>query len=465
MLDFMRNIRAKLREENGVALIMTMILLVVVGVLAAAFLTTSQGTTSVAFRQLDQKRAFWAAEAGVEHVGSLVGGLEEIEEGSNFGVYGLPDGKVYFGEDYDGSYDIDIDSPSNVGLNFDDGIIIVYEGFNNDSVTFEFESEGSYNGMTQKVSRDVTFEIDVIPGDERDLGYVENPWNLYEERGNFFAEEIEEEALEIRLAIRENKVENPNDANIILEDIKDEDKSQHGDLDVENYNFEYEEAKDGFYYYNVDFNFNNVEGHSSHMQYVDMTFNLDDEYTKVRAVINTEDEIENLYPGEINRIGGTHSEQIYHFFGFRDKDGWPVGVNEDPNEVFDATTTLDNINNGINGEVIVEDGDRTLDENDIIDSILYIEGDLTIDGYSAVKIINSNIFVEGDVRINGGPQGVIENSAFFVLGDVDPIKGQTKQWADNIVFDPDEYNNGDDPIPSDPTYDFVGTDFTNWSVE
>ena len=67
----MRNIRAKMREENGVALIMTMILLVVVGVLAAAFLTTSQGTTTVAFRQLDQKRAFWAAEAGVEHVKSM----------------------------------------------------------------------------------------------------------------------------------------------------------------------------------------------------------------------------------------------------------------------------------------------------------------------------------------------------------------------------------------------------------
>jgi|GEM_PF-5432538 len=163
MLDFMRNIRAKMREENGVALIMTMILLVVVGVLAAAFLTTSQGTTSVAFRQLDQKRAFWAAEAGVEHISSLVGVLEEVEEGSNFDVVGWPEGKVDFGEDYDGSYDIDIDSPSNVGLDLDDGKIIVEEGFEGGAATFEFESRGDYNGASQIITRKLN--IDIVGGE------------------------------------------------------------------------------------------------------------------------------------------------------------------------------------------------------------------------------------------------------------------------------------------------------------
>lgn len=62
-----------LQNEKGVSLIMAMILLAVVGVLVAALMSSSVHNIIFGQNELDQKRAFYAAEAGVEHLLSFGG--------------------------------------------------------------------------------------------------------------------------------------------------------------------------------------------------------------------------------------------------------------------------------------------------------------------------------------------------------------------------------------------------------
>ena len=128
MRELLKIARSKTGEEGGVAFIMTLILLGVVGVLVAAFLTTSQATTSIAHRQLDQKRAFWAAEAGIEHLKSMNFDPDGSSGGADLEDVKLNKGGTYTLLDSEGEV-VEYDQDNNtIDLEIEEGEIFVSEG-------------------------------------------------------------------------------------------------------------------------------------------------------------------------------------------------------------------------------------------------------------------------------------------------------------------------------------------------
>lgn len=141
MLDIFRWYIGKTKSQSGSAYIMTLILLMVVSVMVAAFLTTSQATTSIAQRQLDQKQAFWAAEAGVEHLKSF-----------SFHPGGSSDKKmksIYLNNG--GNYSV-INSSTGEFIEYDGGKVFLN---NNQGERITFSSTGQYKNNTATIAIDL----------------------------------------------------------------------------------------------------------------------------------------------------------------------------------------------------------------------------------------------------------------------------------------------------------------------
>lgn len=424
MLNYMRILWRKDIKQRGSAYIMTLILLTVVGVLVAAYLTTSQATTSIAHRQLDQKLAFWAAEAGLEHLRSMNFDPDDGSDSSEFfelkadlnrgGSYTVRDSNgdniIYDGEDNTFYLDlnIEVDDPPK---------------------TVTFESEGRYNRAFQKIRRDVILE----KGEWAEE--IENPWNLegspFVDDSDFFVKDIKAESGEVRFGVRDDEL--VDEEGNPIDDINYDKKASKNNVELE-VNFvddSYNRIDQIFYF---DIKFDDVSGQNE-IEYVDVTFSLEEHGNTagVRVYINSEDEIVDIFNlkliEEINeRVHGDHADIVLGMFSF--KDYWP---DEDyKNDMFDPTTTsLDEVGNNIIDEIIVSEGNSRIDQNYIDNSRIYIKGDLEISGASALEIKNSLIFVEGNLNLTGVPNLKLNDSSFFIQGEVTET-GQTKFWYDNI---------------------------------
>lgn len=113
-----------LSRQDGVALVMSLILLVVVGILAAAFLRSSLHNIVFGQSELDEQRAFYAAEAGIEH---LISENNFDEDTAN----DLDEQIITYGNGEDARYEVEF-------LGDDDGVM-------------KFESTGHFNGASETI--------------------------------------------------------------------------------------------------------------------------------------------------------------------------------------------------------------------------------------------------------------------------------------------------------------------------
>jgi len=145
-----------LQNEKGVSLIMTLLLLLVVGLLIGAFMNSSVFNIRFSQDQLDQKRAFYAAEAGIQHLDNIGISLSDDDFGGNTEPV-LSD--EVGNEDYDGEYDVYlVDDSLNIKINEDneDNEILIEDVFDaGDEI--EFRSEGKYSEAWEDII--VVFDI------------------------------------------------------------------------------------------------------------------------------------------------------------------------------------------------------------------------------------------------------------------------------------------------------------------
>ena len=95
----------RLNNKRGISLVLTLILLVVVGLLASALMRSSVHNINFSQNELDEKRAFYAAEAGVEHTRAEASSSLEILNSKTEGEPVIPndDGEEYVELDYNDS--------------------------------------------------------------------------------------------------------------------------------------------------------------------------------------------------------------------------------------------------------------------------------------------------------------------------------------------------------------------------
>jgi len=149
-----------LQNERGLSLIVAILFMVITGILVAALMSSSVHNIIFGQNELDQKRAFYAAEAGVEHLRSMGG--EEVynnyanddENGNKIIPDEIPD------EDYEDLYkdnnELDVSYEVNYLGKTDDGeskgfesIGIVKSGYGEfqQSITFDFDRGGGIEGI------------------------------------------------------------------------------------------------------------------------------------------------------------------------------------------------------------------------------------------------------------------------------------------------------------------------------
>ena len=436
MRELLRIVRSKTGEESGVAFIMTLILLGVVGVLAAAYLTTSQATTSIAHRQLDQKRAFWAAEAGVEHMKSA--GIQFKFEASGFELErDLYDGN---GDKYkivEESIKVDVYKDGNLEEEIDGTDILDYENedinINNnhtqfpeewDEVVIDFESEGRYNDAAERI--ETKFIINEIDSDD--------PFNLLDSDSVFDeVVKVDDEDDEIEIYIDEDEVDigDVEEDDFVHEILTDLEDNNHLDVD-EDPDISLENG-----YFSVEYDI--TDSHHNQTEYMEVQYSLEGENGPLRAELGIED-------GEIVEIsydeGGLDSRVDFHSAAsdldteIETQDGNYIQVRD----LFSVDGSLPDFEEDIfdDYDVVEYDGNQQDDDIDEFNNddknIIKINGDLTITGASSLELENKIIYVNGDITQMGGiPQMTIINSAFYVEGNIYHITGSTSGWNDWVV--------------------------------
>lgn len=508
MLDHIWFIKNELREEKGAAFIMTLILLAVVGVLAVTFLIVSQSTTSIAHRQLDLKRAFWAAEAGVEHLKSS---FSESSNNDGLKLGAVNDGTFDLSAnmyDYEGGgYKIiEIAQNGNIIETFaeeETAKVIEKNGHEikidkrevdlNQPITFV--SEGKYNGATESIEIDLILE----EGEVTVPGAVDEPWQLIAENEVNKVLNIKRNAEDfdfgpnwVNIEIDEDEfdkdIDRLNEKSLEHEFLTDFDDKEN--LAVDDYPDDpkitwYEE--DG--YFKVEYDISEAPK-TSHEYNMRVKFSLNKDLDGEEVPLKVGYRIEG-HPGEAKSQGGNEEGDTQNE---NKKDNKIVEVNEtrvadrvfgdeeiifsenlfninDDGDIWPDSSELKEIlsANSLEDPVIDQGfyikeicSRLNINETNIQGSVLYFKGDLTIEGFSSMKdgdLSNSRIFVGGDVNIAGAPKGEIENSAFFIKGDINDISGDTSEWEDNLL-PPDE--NEIDPDTYTDTFEIEN--FTNWRV-
>jgi len=173
----------KLRNEKGISLIMSMVLLIVVGILIAAFMSSSVFNIRFGQSQLDQKRAFYAAETGVEHLQSLNRNITEVLNDNN----GKQSFESSYGRNEEYFYTVSYES-NNVNIDIDKNDIEIYKNINK---PITFISEGNYNGFTHGIEIDlginqIVSDVGAYVAEELELGGTANI------EGDVYVEQIED---------------------------------------------------------------------------------------------------------------------------------------------------------------------------------------------------------------------------------------------------------------------------------
>ena len=403
MKELLRIARSKSGEESGVAFIMTLILLGVVGVLAAAYLTTSQGTTTVAFRQLDQKRAFWAAEAGIEHLKSMnfVDGDVDGDEGDKLDLF---------------SY-----------LYNNNKVYRIIEVRQNGEEVVNFEDEDYENDIIKNNGNEITINFDDIDRDEPVTFISEGKYNEAEERIKKELEKIVLEALD------------PDDTFSFYHDnynIKEFEEG--GDYDEDDIVFERDDDGNKDYYIAQ----NDIEDASRN----DLDSADWEEYNKENIISEKENRTEQSQGPGHPQVADNYYEK---FFGFTNE--WPGGEDRNYENWNFNEINPDEVDYPIEGKTYLFEEYKEINGN-IKDSILVFKDGMRINGFSSRDIENSTIIIEGDLEINGAPNGMV-SSAFYIDGNV--INNGVPRWDD--VQTPED---SDWAGPKSPTtYEFY-----NWGI-
>ena len=448
---------------------MTLILLGVVGVLAAAYLTTSQATTSIAHRQLDQKRAFWAAEAGIEHLESMNFVIDDVneDEGDTFDLFSnLYDDK----EEYriveirqngdklvnfeDGDYENDIIKNNGNEITIDFDQVVPYE-------PITFVSKGDYKEANERIEIGLLLQKDPF-GDD--------PWNFPGGDEVLYVEDVENNKIEIGL--NDNLINDDITENHFNESINSDLSNKHLDIDGVDVILN----SDG----NFEVEYDITDSHPGNQtEYLAVSFSLDRNILEEEAnpFLFLELEISDWEIQNYNKLdeiedrvkfGSSASDldtdlgdglEVRDLFGF--SDDWPSP--EDLMEDIDEDNVVHYCGEDeFSGYYDPSDdpnwnctGDLTTDGKDLDDGydVIIIHGDLSIRGASSQAYRETDIYVKGDITdMRGAPNFELERTRFFVEGVFENITGNVSDWDSWFV----DYDSADDPSRID--------DFTDWAI-
>lgn len=164
------------KNEDGIALIMVLLVLIVVGVLAAALLASSRTHVSTAIHETEMSQAFYAADSGVEllraYLGNIIYGFYEDDDYNSFNDFEAFEG-YYINSDYKGAAGIDdiFMDEENIYV-FDNGAEFSVKVSNVKHNKIEFISTGEYSfDGNNNIEKNIEFEIS--------LGDVFNNFNIF----------------------------------------------------------------------------------------------------------------------------------------------------------------------------------------------------------------------------------------------------------------------------------------------
>lgn len=137
----------KFNNEKGIALIMVLILLIVVGGLTASLMASSVFNIRFGGDEVDRNKAFYAADSGIEYIKNHL-----HEKGNENNVEGsLEFWKLDESKTSDTDHRFYIDGQDQVSFELSNEVI----GFNK----IRFESIGHYNGVDRSIDYIVEFEV------------------------------------------------------------------------------------------------------------------------------------------------------------------------------------------------------------------------------------------------------------------------------------------------------------------
>jgi len=327
-------------NDRGISLVLTLILLVVVGLLASALMRSSVQNIDFSQRELEQKQAFYAAEAGIEHLKSMDLKIkDDINDSAENELLYLTMGE----------YKYELSSEDNI--KFDNNTIYLQKNDGDGSNSFRLKSRGVVDTNNGRNASE-TILIDLKTPSNFD---IESPWNLY--------------------------------------DYEPPESESNGDGPVD-----------------TDTPGNSGQGNSGGN--------------------NSENDADGNY--DEDRVSGNPDVDINFerkWFDGVDDEGW---IDADDLSNADTIESMEEYpENPIQEEILIIENDEEdkLNANEIENSILYFEGDLSFAGFSALNMERSIIIVEGDLTLNGAPNGIVDG-AFFVRGDV-KLQGE-RHWDGNI---------------------------------
>jgi len=315
----------KINNDNGIALMMVLVLLILVGGLTAALM--SAGVFNIRFGgdEVEKTQAFYAADAGIEYIKNTI-------NNNNFeNIYEKENG------DYKLSTDLFTTSHNSGKLNFEIGIN--NNNVNEENKTITFESIGKYNGVTQKILID------------------------YAQSGSDAPFQIEHDG-EKDDALRGQAKHLDEDYVYVSPDLEPPSE------------FWYEEEF-GIEYFSDEFR--------QYRSYYDENY-YDDEGLNEHGY---EDDFEKDYETYYNGKSSGNNEFFTAFINGGTTLGSPGGGNKEEGEW----------------------------EKEIVDTILVVDGDLTIT--PQVKIKNSIIVTKGELTFTGSPTDNVIDSMFYVYSALD----------------------------------------------